>query len=193
MPKKERISGDGAEHQGTSKDQLAREVELSGDDTGKDRLAHSELEEANEKANEYRDLAQRTQADFINYKRRLEQEREEKRKFAALDLIAKLLPILDDLQMAFQAVPSEDRDSNWVNGITLIERKLMTILNGEGLSRIEAEGEDFNPWEHEALAYEEEVDHDEGKVKAVVREGYKLHDRVLRPAHVVVTKKKNVD
>lgn len=146
----------------------------------------SEPEKTNTEVEEYRDLLQRLQADFINYKRRVEREREEQTKSATRELILKLLPVLDDFARALGSVPQNMADADWVQGMAFIERKLMAILEEEGLKRIDAEGKEFDPWEHEAMFCEESSDHDEGKVKAVLRDGYKLHDRVIRPAQVVV-------
>jgi molecular chaperone GrpE len=148
----------------------------------------SEPEQTNTEAEEYRDLLQRLQADFVNYKRRVEREREEQTKSANRELILKLLPVLDDFARALGTVPQEMADADWVQGMALIERKLMATLEEEGLKRIGAEGKDFDPWEHEAVFCEQSSDNDEGKVKAVFRDGYKLHDRVIRPAQVVVAK-----
>ncbi|MFQ5875685.1 MAG: nucleotide exchange factor GrpE [Dehalococcoidia bacterium] len=148
----------------------------------------SEPERTNAEVEEYRDLLQRLQADFVNYKRRVEREREEQTKSANRELILKLLPIMDDFARALGPVPQEMADAEWVKGIALIQQKLMATLEEEGLKRIDAEGKHFDPWEHEALFCEGSSDDDEGKVKAVIRDGYKLHDRVIRPAQVVVSK-----
>ena len=148
----------------------------------------SQPEQPNTEVEEYRDLLQRLQADFINYKRRVEREREEQTKSANRELIVKLLPVLDDFARALGTVPEEMADADWVQGMALIERKLRATLEEEGLKRIDAEGRDFDPWEHEAVFCEHSSDHDEGKVKAVFRDGYKLYDRVIRPAQVVVAK-----
>jgi molecular chaperone GrpE len=149
----------------------------------------SEPEKTNAEAEECRDLLQSLQADFINYKRRVEREREEQTKSANRELILKLLPVLDDFARALGTVPQEMADADWVQGMALIERKLMAILEEEGLERIDAEGKEFDPWEHEAVFCEQSSDHDQGTVKAVFRDGYKLHDRVIRPAQVVVSKR----
>ena len=147
-----------------------------------------EVEERTDREQEYLDLLQRTQADFINYKRRVEREREEQAKFAKADLILKLLPVLDDLNRAREAMPPGVASTEWAGGIELIEKKLMAILEEEGVSRIEAEGKTFDPWEHEALSYDESDEYEEGKVKAVFKDGYRLNDRVIRPAQVAVSK-----
>lgn len=126
---------------------------------------------------------QRAQADFINYKRRSEQEKEEMGKFANATLMLDLLHILDDLERAFAAIPPRLDEADWVDGIRLIERKLWASLEAQGLSQIKALGEPFDPNFHEA------VRQDKGREGVVVEElerGYKLHDRVIRPSKVVV-------
>jgi molecular chaperone GrpE len=126
---------------------------------------------------------QRAQADFINYKRRAEQEKEETIKFANSLLTFSLLPILDDLERAFASVPPNLDTLGWVDGVRLIERKLHSTLEAQGLSQIKAIDEPFDPNLHEA------VRQDKGKEGIVVEElqkGYKFHDRVIRPSKVVV-------
>jgi molecular chaperone GrpE len=141
------------------------------------------LAEAKQKAESYLANWQRAQADFINYKRRSEQEKEETSKFANWVLMLSLLPILDDLERAFASVPPKLAKLSWVDGIRLIERKLQASLESQGLSPIKAVGEPFDPKLHEAAM------HGKGKEGIVVEElqkGYQLQDRVLRPAMVVV-------
>ena len=147
-----------------------------------------ELEETTAKEKEYLELLQRSQADFINYKRRVEREREEQAKFAEAELISKLLPILDDFNRAQRAMPPEIAEADWARGIELVKKKLMGVLEEQGLSKVEAEGKDFDPQEHEALVYEESDEYEEGKVKAVISDGYRLHGRVIRPAQVAVSR-----
>jgi len=126
---------------------------------------------------------QRAQADFINYKRRAEQEKEEIRKFANTVLMLNLLSILDDLERALAATPDDLAELSWVEGIRLIGRKLRANLEAQGLSQIEALGELFDPNFHEAVRQDKGKD---GIVVEEVQKGYKLHDRVIRPAKVVV-------
>jgi len=140
---------------------------------------------AEEKAKAEANLAnwQRAQADFINYKRRSEQEKEEISQFVNSILMLNLLPILDDLERAFTSIPSSVAKLAWVDGIRLIEHKLRASLEAQGLSQIKALGEPFDPRLHEAVM------HGKGKEGIVIEElqkGYKLHDRVIRPARVVV-------
>jgi len=140
---------------------------------------------AEEKAKAEANLAnwQRAQADFINYKRRSEQEREEISKFANSLLMLNLLPILDDFERALASIPPKLAGFTWVEGIMLIERKLQASLEAQGLSQIKALGEPFDPKLHEAAMHGKGK---EGIVTEELQKGYKLHDRVIRPAMVVV-------
>ena len=140
---------------------------------------------AEEKAKAETNLAgwQRAQADFINYKRRVEQEKEEIGKLASSILILSLLPILDDWERALASVPEELANLNWVEGIRLIERKIRGILEAQGVSPIKTVGEPFDPNLHEAAMQGKGK---EGIVVDELEKGYKLHDRVIRPAKVVV-------
>jgi len=137
------------------------------------------------KANDYLANWQRSQADFLNYKKRTEQERYETAKHANATLILALLPVLDDLERALENVPEELVESNWVDGIELISRKLKSILEGHGLSEIKAIGEPFDPNLHEAMLYS---DGEEEMVVEEVQKGYRLHDQLLRPTKVSVGK-----
>ena len=141
------------------------------------------LDEEKAKAEGYLANWQRAQADFINYKRRSEQEKEEIGKFANATLMFSLLPILDDLERAFASVPPRLAKLNWVDGVRLIERKLRAIMEAQGLSQIKAIGEPFDPNLHEATMYRKG---EEGIVIEELQKGYKLHDKVIRPAMVVV-------
>jgi len=126
---------------------------------------------------------QRAQADFVNYKRRAEQAKEEISKFANTALMLNLLPTLNDLERALTSIPDDLADVSWVEGIKLIERKLRTTLEAQGLSPIKALGEPFNPHFHEAVMQGKGK---EGVVVEEVQKGYKLYDRVIRPSKVVV-------
>ena len=150
--------------------------------------ARSQTEEQRRKAETYLDLAQRSQADFLNYKRRTEQERERVVKDANADLLTQLLPVLDDLQRAVASVPSDIAGNAWAEGVSLIGQKLTQILDRQGLQHIGEEGEAFDPRVHEAVAYQEHPKYGEGQVAQVYRSGYRLHERILRPAQVVVAR-----
>jgi len=137
-----------------------------------------------EQAEQYLANWQRAQADFANFKKRIEQDRAEFSKFANSVLMCGLLPVIDDFERALDT-SSEAVDSGWVEGIELIYRKMMAELENQGLSRIEADGQDFDPNFHQAVLYEEG---EEGKVIEELQKGYMLHDRLLRPTMVKVGK-----
>ncbi|MDO8670071.1 MAG: nucleotide exchange factor GrpE [Dehalococcoidia bacterium] len=152
-----------------------------------------EMDKAIGKADEYFKLLQRSQADFANYKRRIDQERAEFARSTKADVLLKTLPVLDDFSRALEMVPEEVASQDWAKGISLIHRKLMSVLDNEGLKKIEARGKEFDPWEHEAVLHQETYDVEEGRVVAVVREGYTLDDKVIRPAQVIVAKRPAAD
>lgn len=142
-----------------------------------------ELELERSRSAEYLDQAQRTRAELINYRRRMEQEMQVTRRYAAEHVIARLLPVIDDFHRAIDAVPQSDRENPWVQGMLLIERKMWSVLESEGVKPIEAVGKPFDPSMHEAVS----VESDGGNI--VVEEfqrGYMLHDRLIRPSMVKV-------
>jgi len=126
---------------------------------------------------------QRAQADFINYKRRTEQEKEEISKLANSILVLNLLPSLDDLGRAFTSIPPRLVKLSWVDGIRLIWRKLQTTLEAQGLSEVKAVGEPFDPYLHEAVRQDKGK---EGIVVVEVQKGYKFRDKIIRPSKVIV-------
>jgi molecular chaperone GrpE len=146
----------------------------------------SEMAEITQKADEYLRLAQRTQADFINYRRRIEEERAAQTREANVAFIQRLLPILDDFERAMANAAPEDLDSNWGKGMLLVERNFRGLLAAEDVVRMEAEGAAFDPREHDAVARQPSEDVPEGHVLHVIRAGYRKGDRVIRPAQVVV-------
>jgi molecular chaperone GrpE len=145
------------------------------------------LAEEKGRAQDYLGNWQRAQADFMNFKRRTEQERSEAIKFANAVLVENLLAVLDDLERALENVSAKLAGLTWVDGIALIYRKLRAILEGHGLTEIKALGEAFDPNVHEAVLYGEGED---GEVVEELQKGYKLYDRVIRPTMVKVGKGK---
>jgi molecular chaperone GrpE len=126
---------------------------------------------------------QRAQADFVNYKRYAEQEKVETCKFANANLLLNLLPVIDDFRRALAAIPSEESENKWVAGLKLIDRKFQDVLEKQGVTCIKAMGEEFDPRCMEALAS------GKGKKDTVVLEmqpGYKLNEKVICPAKVIV-------
>jgi molecular chaperone GrpE len=153
-------------------------VEIKGTESPEPALA-----EEKKKAEEYLANWQRAQADFINYKRRIEQERQEFNSFANASLIRGLLPVLDDLERALNAIPEEFANHDWVEGVRLVERKFKTILERQGVKPILTLGMAFDPALHEALRQDKGK---EGIIISEIQKGYMLHDKLLRPARVVV-------
>ncbi len=147
-----------------------------------------QLEAAQQEAAENKAGWQRASADFANYKRRTEQERDAMFGLANETLLIKMLAVADDFDRAIATVPAERQADSWVEGIAAIDRKLRLVLDSEGLTPIEAVGQPFDPHEHEAVVQEERPDLAEGTVTAELQRGYRIRDRVLRPAMVAVAK-----
>lgn len=143
----------------------------------------SKLAEAESRASEYKDNWVRSQAEFQNYRKRIERDNELRYINMKGDIIKKVLPALDDLERALQNRPAEDA---WASGIELIARKLQGILENEGAKRIEAKGVAFDPNFHEAITHEPAEGVESGHVIDVVQNGYVLGERVIRPALVRV-------
>lgn len=145
----------------------------------------TQLEQAHARAEDYLDSLQRERASFQNYKKRVERERSEHSQQVAADMLAKLLPILDDFYRAMEVVPPDQRDQ-WFEGVSLILRKLERLLFDQGVTEIEALGQPFDPNFHEAVGVDADADAESGVVTAVMQRGYRFGDRVLRPAMVRV-------
>lgn len=141
------------------------------------------------RANEYLEQWRRTAADFANFKRRTEQERSEMAKLFNEGLVKALLPVLDNFERALASVPDDIRASGWVEGVVLTEKQLRAALEKEGLNAIEALGQKFDPNLHEAVAHDVSNDHEEDSVIEEFQRGYKLHDRVIRPSMVKVSRR----
>jgi len=141
------------------------------------------LAEEQKKAAENLANWQRAQADFINFKRRTEQERLEFNRFANAVLALELLSVLDDLERALEAVPPKLAGNEWVEGVRLVERKFKSSLDGQGITPMESLGEPFDPNYHEAMRQDAG---EEGIITEVFQKGYMMGDKVLRPAKVVV-------
>ena len=154
-------------------------------------LLKAQLEEERREAGQFRELLQRVQADSINYRRRVEEEKGELQQRANADLVLRLLPILDDYERAIQHVPDVEELRPWTAGMELVYRNFKSLLESFGVTQIQALGMSFDPVEHEALLHQPSEGNEEGKVVAVVRKGYKLHGRVLRPVQVAVSKRKD--
>ena len=151
-------------------------------------LMKARMEEALREIEQFKAMAQRAQADLVNYRRRVADEQTEIRRNTNSTLLLKFLGVVDDIDRAIELMPENVAGSGWVDGLELIQRNMKSILDSEGVEKIEAKGHRFEPWEHEAVSYQETPDGVDGMVTDVFREGYRLHDRVLRAAQVVVSK-----
>lgn len=143
----------------------------------------TQLAEAQAKTQEFMDALLRERADFTNFRRRSEAEAQQSYRYAAGTTIKKFLAVMDDLERALAHRPAGD---TWANGIELVYRKYQTILDAEGVTRIDAEGKPFDPNLHEAIMQEPSEEHESGTVIAVLQQGYMHGERVLRPALVKV-------
>ncbi|MEX1171322.1 MAG: nucleotide exchange factor GrpE [Chloroflexota bacterium] len=156
---------------------LLAEIErLSGD-----------LAAATIQSDEYLGALQRERAEFQNFRRRTAEERQRDLGLAAEDLIRKVLGLADDFDRAIEQRPDAIAGDPWFEGVSAIDRKLRALLESEGVTAIQAEpGTAFDPRDHEAIATVPETGQPEGEIVEQVRRGYRLRDRVLRPALVVV-------
>lgn len=150
-----------------------------------------ELKSRAAKADEHWDRLLRTTADFDNFKKRAARERTEAVQFANSALLQKLLPVLDSFEMALAALQTakDDKSSSLQAGIVMVQAQLKNILAESGLEEIDAAGKEFDPALHEAVSQQETADVPEGRVVQQIRKGYKLRERLLRPAAVVVARK----
>ncbi len=144
------------------------------------------LEEERKRSESYLEELRRERADFINFRRRIDQERESWGREANAALIANLLPVLDDFERARAAIPEDQRDSAWAEGLLLVGRKLYATLEAAGLREIEAVGREFDPSLHEAVSIEPDSEHGHSTIVEEYRKGYKLGEKVLRPSMVKV-------
>ena len=144
------------------------------------------LEESRQKAKEYFDGWQRERADFLNYKKRLERDQEQRNNNFSMNFIKKYLVILDDLDRALKTRPTQGDGAAWSEGVELIYRKLQNYLEMEGVRPIPTDQKTFDPTLHEAISHESSPNHASGEIIEVVQQGYMLGDRVLRPALVRV-------
>ena len=136
----------------------------------------------------FRDLALRSQADFDNFRKRAAREKEDAVKYANAGFLEKLIPILDNFELGLNAARGSAENSPILAGMDMVAKQLTDFLLGSGVEPVHAEGENFDPNLHEAVAQEESVDVAEGVVIRQLRRGYKLRERLLRPATVVVSK-----
>lgn len=149
--------------------------------------SNEELEKLIKQSQEYFEGWQRERADFQNYKKRIERDQASLKEFLTTEIIKKYLVVIDDMELALKNRPSNEECQGWVDGIYLIYQKVFAILEGEGVKVIPVDGE-FDPNIHEALSQIDHPELDSGKIVDVMRKGYKIGDRVIRPALVIVAR-----
>tara|TARA_B100000929_G_scaffold25104_1_gene18733 strand:- start:1771 stop:2361 length:591 start_codon:yes stop_codon:yes gene_type:complete len=140
-----------------------------------------------EEIDHYKSIAQRAQADLVNYRNRASQEIEEAKRAVQFGVISRFISIVDDLERAVENAP-EGAQTEWTEGVELVLRNLEKALELEGVSQIESLGKSFDPREHDALLYEENSDTEDGLILNVIQQGYRLNERIIRPARVIVSK-----
>ncbi len=148
----------------------------------------SEVERLQGESAEYLDGWQRARAEFANLKKRVEREKSEMRERIISEIISHYLDILDDFDRALKDRLEENVDEAWIAGLEMIRQKLKAVLESEGVEVIPAVGMDFDPNLHDAISYEESEEYENGQIIDVIKQGYRLGDRVIRPAVVRVAK-----
>lgn len=146
------------------------------------------LEKAEQDACANLDGWQRERAEFANYKKRVDRDQSQLKNNITGDIIKKYLVVIDDMELALKNRPTDEAGAAWANGIELISRKLYSIIEGEGIERINSNRVPFDPNIHEAISNEVSAEFESGEVIEVVRQGYKLGERILRPAMVRVAR-----
>lgn len=146
----------------------------------------TQLAELQKQASDFREGWQRERAEFANYRKRAEKERDEIFQNAAVETLRKLLPVIDDFERATATLPAEKAEDEIIKGFSLIHRKLVTLLEGQGVRAIDPQGKPFDPAFHEAIGQDETTAVPSGHVTAVLQKGYMYGERVLRPALVRV-------
>ena len=147
-----------------------------------------EIDSLKSNVKEYSDGWQRERADFTNYRNRILRDQDAMKQNITTDVIREYLAVNDDIELALKNAPQNEEIKSWVEGIQLIYQKLQNILESEGVERIPAENETFDPNRHEAIATEENPLFESGRVIEIIQQGYIIGDRVIRPARVKIAK-----
>ena len=168
-----------------------RTIESHDDSSQDDLNRENETNEAYEKlivqSKEYFEGWQRERADFLNYKKRIERDQLALKNYLTGEVVKKYIAIVDDMDLALKNKPNDNNYKEWVDGIGLIYQKLISILENEGVERISTTG-NFDPNIHEALTQIDSPAHESGQIVEVMRQGYKIGDRILRPSLVIVAR-----
>jgi molecular chaperone GrpE len=152
-----------------------------------DTAADDRLTQLQEEKDALQDRLLRTAAEFDNFRKRVDRERRELAEFAAADILAEILPIVDNFERALQA-PGPPEAEPFRKGVEMIHKQIVDLLRKRGVTPIDAVGADFDPNYHQAVIHETSADHREGEVMEEMQRGYMLGDRLLRPTMVKVAK-----
>jgi molecular chaperone GrpE len=150
-------------------------------------VLRQQLEETKAKEAEYLDGWQRARAELSNARKRFQRDQEQAYTNARADVLTRLLPLIDDFERAWETLPEDLSNLTWVEGVLLIRRKLQTLLDQDGVVPIQAVGEEFDPFMHQAVTHEPSDTVPEGHIIAEMQRGYRMGDRVLRPSMVRVS------
>jgi len=148
--------------------------------------SNDELSEALREKDQFKRLAQRAQADLVNYRRRIEGEQESSRLRNQQRIVLKFADVIDQLDVALASEGVDTADSGWLEGVSVIQKNFLNALTTEGFERFECVGEDFDPRKHEALLSSPTDEHEAGTVLTELRPGYLHNDEVVRPAQVQI-------
>jgi molecular chaperone GrpE len=162
------------------------EAESSGAADAAFAASESEIEKLRADLDDASDRVLRAQAELENYRKRARRELEDERRYAALPLLRDLLPVVDNIQRAIEAAEKSPHAGGLLDGVKLVAQSLLSVLAKHDCKRIEALGQPFDPAFHEAISQQPSSQYPPGTVVLVAQEGYTLHDRVVRPAQVIV-------
>ncbi|MBT2761621.1 nucleotide exchange factor GrpE [Paenibacillus sp. ISL-20] len=171
---------------GSAEEAVNPEQEIPVTDSA-DEAGSAELEKLQAEVMEHQQRTLRVQADFDNFRRRTQKEKEDLGKYASSKLITELLPVIDNFERALQASEENPEFESFSKGVNMIFRQLESVLATEGLTAMKSVGEPFNPEYHQAIMQVESDEYEEGIVVEEVQKGYMLKDKVLRPAMVKVS------
>ncbi len=150
---------------------------------------NAQLEEAKKKEQENLESWQRERADFSNYKKRIDRDQEAAKNSYKADVLKKFLPVLDDLELAYQHRPEDGEASAWADGIGLIIRKFSSVLENDGLTKIEVKaGDKLDPNIHMAVSAEDSDEYESEQIIEVLKNGYRMGDKIINPAIVRVAR-----
>jgi len=192
IPVRVRAKSGGGNEEATARDAAAPAAEAQPPSTEavatqQPALSPEDAQTIARERDDYYDRLLRKTAEFDNYRKRVERERREQAEYAAADVLAELLPLVDDMERALLADPNAGADA-YRKGVELIHKQMLDLLRRRGVTPIEAVGHQFDPHLHQAVTHEVVPGHPEGEVVEEFRRGYKLRDRLLRPAMVKVAK-----